>query len=98
MNIIKTILKNLRTPAATRLTAREPFEGTRGQLIIEEEKCIYCGICAKKCPAFALKVDRKPNQCWTLNPFKCILCGACVEACPKKCLHLKADFKKPESN
>lgn len=96
--IAKTIFKNLFSKPATRVAGREAFDGARGHLVIEESKCIYCGICAKKCPALAIKVDRKPNQNWTLDPFKCIICSACVEACPKKCLHLDKNFRSPSSN
>ena len=66
---------------------REPFAGERGKLVIEESSCIFCGMCAKKCPANALTVTRQPKE-WKFERFRCIICGACVEACPKKCLKM----------
>ncbi len=76
---------------------REPFPGERGKLVIEAEKCIYCGICSRKCPANAITVTRKPDQSWQFERFRCILCGYCVEACPKKCLKLVPRLEKEEN-
>ncbi|MDR2355364.1 MAG: 4Fe-4S binding protein [Clostridiales Family XIII bacterium] len=63
------------------------------------DTCIYCGICAKKCPQDALTVSRvKKNpqtgepegeNIWSVNAGTCILCGICVEACPKKSLTIE---------
>jgi formate hydrogenlyase subunit 6/NADH:ubiquinone oxidoreductase subunit I len=60
------------------------------------DTCIYCGICAKKCPQDALTVSRAKKNAqtgeqegenlWSVNAESCILCGICIEACPKKSL------------
>lgn len=89
--IIKDIAWNLCHAPATRnypAVKRPEFKGMHGKLVIEESKCIYCGICAKKCPANAIVVTRKPDQSWQFDRYRCILCAACVEACPKKCLRM----------
>lgn len=89
-SIFKDILGNLVKGPVTRnypAVKRPPFPGERGKLVIEEEKCIFCGMCARKCPSNALKVTRKPKE-WNFEQFRCILCGTCVEACPKKCLKM----------
>ncbi len=89
--ILKDIVRNTFSKPYTRnypYEVRPPAPGERGKLIIEEEKCIYCGICARKCPANAIEVTKKPDQSWRFERFRCILCAACVEACPKKCLHM----------
>ncbi len=75
---------------------RDPFPGEKGKLIIEADKCIYCGICAKKCPANAITVNRKPDASWQFQRYSCILCGFCVEVCPKKCLHLVPRLEKED--
>lgn len=68
----------------------EEAEGkSGGKPVLIEEKCIYCTICAKKCPENALKVDRK-EKTWKLTEDKCIECGICAESCPKKALELKS--------
>lgn len=89
--IFKDIVRNLFSSPATRnypAVVRPSFDGERGRLVIEEDKCIYCGICARKCPANAITVTKKPDQSWQFERFRCVLCAACVEACPKKCLHM----------
>ena len=48
-------------------------------------KCVYCTLCAKKCPAGAITVDRK-EKTWKLDEDKCVACGTCAEACPKKAI------------
>lgn len=89
--MIKDIARNTFSTPFTRnypAVVRPSFPGERGKLTIEEDKCIYCGICARKCPSNAITVTKKPDQSWQFERFRCILCAACVEACPKKCLHM----------
>ena len=45
--------------------------------------CVFCTLCAKKCPQEAITVDRL-NKLWTLDKEKCVSCGICAESCPKK--------------
>ncbi len=56
-----------------------------GKPVNDPSKCVYCTLCAKKCPAGALEVDRAAKT-WTLDEDKCVGCGTCAEACPKKCI------------
>ena len=82
-------VKSLFTKAPTRkypYEKREPFERTRAGVTLADPKgCIHCGICEKKCPALAIKVN-KAAETWTYEPYKCVACQACVAACPKKVL------------
>lgn len=88
-DMIGNIFKNLGTKPATRrypLEKREAFKASRGRVKgVEIEKCIFCGLCSKKCPADAIGVDRNAKS-WEIDPFKCVICGACAEVCPKKCI------------
>lgn len=89
-NMIYHIVRNFLNKPSTRLypeKQREPFERFRGKIFFENENCIYCGICERKCPADAIKVDRK-NTSWELNAYRCIICGECSTSCPKKCIKL----------
>ncbi|MCX7846909.1 MAG: 4Fe-4S binding protein [bacterium] len=88
---LKTLFLSLRRGPATRRyprVVRTPFPGTRGHLVNDAGKCIFCGVCARRCPAGALVVTRTPAH-WTLDPYRCIVCGYCVEVCPKKSLRME---------
>ena len=50
--------------------------------------CVYCTLCAKKCPVQALAVDRA-TKTWVLDKTLCIACGLCKSNCPKKCIEMK---------
>ncbi len=98
MNLLQNIIQNVFGAPATReypFVKRETFEGARGHITMDPNLCIYCGICAKKCPTNALAVDKDPKS-WTLDPFKCIICNACVEVCPKKCIYMNKDHRAPQ--
>ena len=93
------VLKNLISRPATRLypaEVREPFARARGHIDFEIEKCLFCGACARRCPAAAITIDR-PNRELTFEPFRCIICEACVEACPRKAIVADAHYRTPET-
>ena len=50
-----------------------------------EAACVYCTICARKCPGEALTVDRAAKT-WTLDEDKCVMCGTCADVCPKNAI------------
>lgn len=48
------------------------------------DTCIGCGLCAKNCPAKAIKiVDKKPV--WVKD--RCVLCLRCLHRCPKESIN-----------
>ena len=49
------------------------------------DSCVFCGLCAKACPADAIKVDRKAKS-WEVDKDACVKCGACIDKCPKQSL------------
>jgi len=88
--LIKSILQNIFRKPVTRnypAVARQEIPAYRGRLNIDINACIFCSICAKKCPVDALKVNRA-EKTWSVDPYRCILCGYCLEGCPKKCLSM----------
>lgn len=53
--------------------------------LVCSDTCVFCGLCAKACPADAIKVDRKAKS-WEVDKEACIKCGACIDKCPKNSL------------
>ena len=83
-------------PATSRypFEPRRPIAGSRGRLVFTRESCVFCTVCAKKCPTGALTVLR-PQKKWAIDRLLCITCGYCVEACPKKSLALETTHGAP---
>ena len=73
-------------PAAPEAAAPAPQAG--GKPVNDASACVYCTLCARKCPQEAITVDRAAKT-WKLDGEKCVGCGVCAAACPKKCLTLR---------
>lgn len=55
------------------------------QVVINTNKCIGCGLCAKVCVAHNIAIKKKKAET-VLND--CIMCGQCTAVCPKKAISL----------
>ena len=77
------------------IPAKAPAEGAKGADggadtaadgdLTCADSCVFCGLCAKACPADAIKVDRKAKT-WEVDTDACVKCGVCISKCPKKSL------------
>ena len=69
-------------PAAGVIKPRED-----GKPVQVPSKCVYCTLCAKKCPDGALTVDRAARR-WTLDEDSCVACGTCATVRPKNAIEI----------
>jgi MinD superfamily P-loop ATPase len=60
--------------------------------VIDEEKCIGCGVCEKECSFNAIEIVEKKAK---INLSLCTGCGMCITICPKNAISFpQALYKK----
>ena len=93
----KMLMRSLFGKPATLMYPVKPAkiqEGTRGHMTIDIDKCVFCSLCAKKCPTNAITVDRNART-WQIERMKCIQCNACAVNCNKDALHMANTYTAP---
>lgn len=51
------------------------------EILIDEERCVDCGLCTGVCPTEALTLDPK-TFLLKFQRSKCVVCEQCIPACP----------------
>ncbi|MQL51024.1 4Fe-4S dicluster domain-containing protein [Desulfofundulus thermobenzoicus] len=54
--------------------------------VVDEEKCIACGLCARQCVAHAISGEKKGRP-YFIDRQKCLKCGACLASCPREAIY-----------
>jgi ferredoxin len=52
-----------------------------GEIVIDEDLCVHCGLCTGVCPTRALTLDPITFRL-TFNRTRCIVCEQCIPTCP----------------
>jgi ech hydrogenase subunit F len=93
----KTVTRNLLQGPATLMYPKRKrvyCRITRGRIENDINRCIFCGLCGKRCPTYAITVV-KENREWEIDRLKCCICNLCVEVCPVKCLSTENHYFPP---
>jgi ferredoxin len=72
-------------------SANSLFLGVVLGVVIDRDKCCYCGGCSAVCPANCLEL--KETRMIAQNE-KCINCMACVRLCPVGAIVLERELKE----
>ena len=75
--------------------------GFRGHVVMTDaDACRGCGLCARDCPADALKLERKGRDEFRLvyYPDRCAYCGQCADSCPHDVIELTNTFTEPTTD
>jgi formate hydrogenlyase subunit 6/NADH:ubiquinone oxidoreductase subunit I len=96
-SMTKTVIKNLLSGPATLMYPQKKriFTSiTRGRVEVDINTCIFCGMCGRRCPTYAIMVTKDSKE-WQIDRLKCCACNLCVEICPVKCLTMENQYTPP---
>lgn len=52
-----------------------------GQIVVDRDRCVDCGICSSVCPSGALK-SKAPAWHLHFDAQRCLVCEQCIPSCP----------------
>ncbi|HEX8938791.1 MAG TPA: 4Fe-4S binding protein [Candidatus Limnocylindrales bacterium] len=91
--MVRRSVRNLFSPPATRRYpshVRAAFPGARGTVEFDLSTCVFCNLCARRCPAVAITCDRE-HWTFAIDQLRCIACGVCAEVCNKGSLRMTTE-------
>lgn len=62
----------------------------QGEIHIDRERCIDCGICSSVCPSGALS-GQAPAWSLHFQASRCLVCEQCIPSCPLEAISLVLD-------
>lgn len=96
IGIIKGMAVTLKHQFTRAVTLQYPKERaeipsrSRGWLVLDQDKCTGCALCAKACPINIISVimgvredGKRFVEHWEARTDRCMFCGICSEACPR---------------
>jgi ech hydrogenase subunit F len=95
MPMVPRALRNLVSRPATRRypsEIRPRFAGARGTIDFDVDTCVFCMLCARRCPAAAITVSRD-DRYFAIEQLTCIACGVCVDVCNKDSLSMSVNSR-----
>ncbi|NLY39305.1 MAG: 4Fe-4S binding protein [Firmicutes bacterium] len=54
--------------------------------VVDYDKCIKCGICARNCPGNIIEIKKEQKECVEIDYYYCKGCGICANECPQKAI------------
>lgn len=90
--------RSLRNLLSRPATVRYPLEtkpaiaGARGMVEFDLATCVFCGLCARRCPAAAIACSRE-ERTFSLDALRCVACGVCAEVCNKGSLSMATEHR-----
>jgi heterodisulfide reductase subunit A len=59
--------------------------------VVDQEKCMGCGLCEASCPFGAINLAKVPGKGYRAENISalCKGCGVCAAACPQKAIDMK---------
>jgi ferredoxin len=61
-----------------------------GQIAIDRQRCVDCGICSSVCPSGALSFA-PPDWRLRFEASRCLVCEQCIPSCPVEAIELVLD-------
>lgn len=106
--IMKSLLVEKRATVLYPIERLTPPERFRGRLHYDPNECTLCGLCARDCPGFVIKVVRTKVEKedgtvergghLEFEMDRCIFCGQCAESCPEAAITFSHDFELAQAD